>query len=294
MMDGVHIGLAAVGVDGQATTSFTIAANAWGADGQRSLQATIQRGVSGAVVNALNRSVAVAADASHWSAQSGNDVLWFDPNTLTALADGSAVTSWTASVGGITVTTFNSAKPSAAPIRILTDSTGHRVVLADGTGALRSTQVWATTAAAGFTQFSDVKFLQQATTWSYPFTINFKVGTVDYRTHFGIQGNGTDLTLHQAGDGTAGARMANGVSLNNWVSLLGVVDSTKLGVGVGDTVGATNTFKTTTWPAFANQGVMLAGTSRNGIFQEGIKALMGDQISVQGTVNMAFRQEMAT
>eukprot|EP01041_Mallomonas_annulata_P040413 gene40413-64311_t len=85
-MDGVQIGAnVVVSSNGQSSASLNVPANSWGADGERVLTATIQRG-SGAVSSALERHVYVAADNAHWSAASSSNVLWFDPDTLTANA----------------------------------------------------------------------------------------------------------------------------------------------------------------------------------------------------------------
>ncbi|ATE60095.1 hypothetical protein CCZ27_09160 [Thauera sinica] len=94
-MDGVQVGTKTANAtdvtNGYVTLS--VGANAWGADGERVLSATAQRGVSGTVVSSqLDRHVYVSADGAHWSS---SNVVWFDADTLA----GGEVTTWTASAG---------------------------------------------------------------------------------------------------------------------------------------------------------------------------------------------------
>lgn len=95
-MDGELISTVAVTtVDANGNASVTARVANWGADGQRSLTATVQRG-SGAVVNADSRAVYVASDQAHWATT--NNIIWLDPDSLTG-AVGTSVASWSDSSG---------------------------------------------------------------------------------------------------------------------------------------------------------------------------------------------------
>lgn len=106
LMDGVDVGSQQVGADGQATVNFSVAGNAWGADGERQLTAVLTRGSGSNAVSTSSalRSVYLAADSTHWSQEStyAGKVHWFNPDAIVQ-ADGSTVTRWAASAGGMTV-----------------------------------------------------------------------------------------------------------------------------------------------------------------------------------------------
>lgn len=101
-MDGVQVGTQTVGSDGQSAAAFQVQGATWGADGERRLVATITRGSTVATSDA--RSVYVNVEQSHWSLESAyaGKIYWFDPDALDAV-DGSVVSRWQASAGGITV-----------------------------------------------------------------------------------------------------------------------------------------------------------------------------------------------
>jgi hypothetical protein len=111
-MDGVLLGSKVISASEASANavSLSIAANAWGADGERVLSSTIERTGGTVQAAATKRFVSVSADGVHWSAAStngGSNVLWFDPETLTVnvnVGQGSATTAGTndyyASVGG--------------------------------------------------------------------------------------------------------------------------------------------------------------------------------------------------
>ncbi|WP_396433517.1 Ig-like domain-containing protein [Limnohabitans sp.] len=121
-MDGVQVGSNLTLGEAEQTSqsaAFTVAAHAWGADGERILTSSIQRG-SGAVQNSPQRSVAVAADGAHWAA---SGVLWLDPDSLMA---GSTITSWAPSAGQGT------ASANAGSFRVIAANTGANYVVFDG------------------------------------------------------------------------------------------------------------------------------------------------------------------
>jgi Bacterial Ig-like domain/RTX calcium-binding nonapeptide repeat (4 copies) len=95
-MDGVEIVSSTVTTNGQATVAMSVAGAAWGADGQRTLTSTVTRGTTTAT--SARRDVYVNTDTAHWSALNAN-TYWFDPNSIVQ-ADGTAATTWKASVGG--------------------------------------------------------------------------------------------------------------------------------------------------------------------------------------------------
>ncbi|MEI7968959.1 MAG: Ig-like domain-containing protein [Betaproteobacteria bacterium] len=101
-LDGVEVASATVAADNQADISFNVAGVAWGADGERQVVSTLTR--SGVTTASTARSVYVQADQTHWSQEAAfaGRITWFDPDAL-AVADGSVVTTWQASAGGISV-----------------------------------------------------------------------------------------------------------------------------------------------------------------------------------------------
>lgn len=291
-VDGQPIGRA-VRVGGadvdQGFVNLEVPAGDWGGDGERAVTASISRG-DATYLSGDIRHVAVAIKGAHWSAQSGVEVLWFDPSTLTHLAEGDYVRSWTSSVGAMTVKT-NRALSTA--FRLVTDSTGNRVLVSDGSDILRSTQTWNPSASQGFTDFSLVKFLRPTTTWSYSFTHDFQ-GAFNYRTHFGIRGDGTSLTNHVAGFGTGYPYLLNAVTLNTWTSMLGAVDAQRVYLGSGADLLISDALQTIRYSEYERQGLIIGGTKANwNSQQETIRSLLGDQISIQGDVGTAYRQEIA-
>ena len=146
-MDGVLVGtntLSSGDVSAQ-NTSFTLAANAWGADGERVLTSTIQRGSGSLQAAPAARYVSVAADYAHWSAASTNgssNVLWFDPETLSLTSNvgqGSAASAGTndyiASVGGA-----RAYAPSAvAQPTVVISANGRLMLSMNGSNSLRMT-----------------------------------------------------------------------------------------------------------------------------------------------------------
>ncbi|MFJ2715170.1 type I secretion C-terminal target domain-containing protein [Pseudomonas sp. NPDC087346] len=103
-MDGVLVGNQVVVTATDVTNGYvnvTVPANGWGADGERVLSASVQRGTDVTLVSNQSRHVYISADSTHWSAAYAN-TLWYDPDKLSA---GAAVSSWTPSVGAGNATT---------------------------------------------------------------------------------------------------------------------------------------------------------------------------------------------
>ena len=122
-MDGVQVGTTTVTSDGQAAASVVVAANGWGADGVRSLSATVQRGSDVAVQSSI-RSVYVNADTNHWSVMGGaQSSIWFDPDTLSAASIGQRIASWSSSTGDSVAT-----QTSAAARPLLTTVNGKQTL----------------------------------------------------------------------------------------------------------------------------------------------------------------------
>lgn len=132
MMDGVVIGKTTLTSDvNNGFVSIAVSANAWGADGTRTLTASIQRpvnGLSGSTAVSSGREVYVAADAAHWSVANGaNSSIWFDPNTINAFLLGSNIATWNSSTGGSSTTqTTATARP------VLTRLNGQQTLFFDG------------------------------------------------------------------------------------------------------------------------------------------------------------------
>ena len=111
-MDGLVVGTTTL--EG-ASSSASVNLNSgftWGADGERVLTAKIERPASGGSAVSDQRWVHVAADQAHWSQQGG--MIWFDTDTI-AQATGTAVYSWSASVGGSVATSFVTANTDHMP-----------------------------------------------------------------------------------------------------------------------------------------------------------------------------------
>ena len=156
-LDGVLVGSTTVASNGQLTATMTIAAKQWGADGERVLSADIQRttaGTAGTKINAIaDRHVYVAADVAHWSGAAGsNNVLWFDPETLTyntRVGQGTLTTAGTndyvASVGGSRAFAESTAKQPIGSVM----ANGRIALLMDGDDSLRMTLPTAYTTPAG-------------------------------------------------------------------------------------------------------------------------------------------------
>ena len=81
--------------------NVAVARNDWGADGERLLNASVERnGVSSEF--SLARTVYVHGDHAHWTQVRPGSAIWFDPDNLAAQGLGAAVTGWQSSAGGST------------------------------------------------------------------------------------------------------------------------------------------------------------------------------------------------
>ncbi len=195
-MDGVEVegGTKVVATDGQSIGEFSIAAGGWGADGQRTLSATIARpgagGAEGSLVSSQNRSVYVNADSTHWSDVNAN-TFWLDPNTL-SLKDGEFVDTWSASRGltatgaGLNLSRTN----GAGNVLKSTDASGNAILYFNGASALGSNGVInQPTFGGGFSDFSLFKIVAFNNTVNYSLT-RYVTSAADplgdWRMNFGI------------------------------------------------------------------------------------------------------------
>jgi len=127
-MDGVEVGSRVLTASDLSSYTFSIPGSQWGADGERTLTTVITRGTVS--TSSALRSVYVAADTSHWSQEAAyaNKVYWFDPDAIVQ-AEGTAVTSWRSSVGGV-LTAANTGANSGT-VKIVDALTGHAYLVSD-------------------------------------------------------------------------------------------------------------------------------------------------------------------
>ena len=138
LLDGVEVGSQQVLANGAASVSFSVAGSAWGADGERQLTTVLTRGSGSNSVSSTSalRSVYVAADSNHWSQESSyaGKVHWFNPDAIVA-ADGSTVSTWAASTGGMTVANTTTGKT----IKMVDALTGHAYLVTDASSVFYET-----------------------------------------------------------------------------------------------------------------------------------------------------------
>ena len=136
-MDGVEVGNVTVANNNQANVTFNVAGSTWGADGERQLTTSIGRGAT--TVSSSLRSVYVAADQSFWSQEGAyaGKVNWFDPDSLVQ-ADGSTITTWAASAGGLTLA---NGVAGSKTVKIIDALNGHAYLLSDATSNFLETKV---------------------------------------------------------------------------------------------------------------------------------------------------------
>ena len=292
-MDGVAVGSAKVSSDGQQTVRVDLSAAAWGADGERILSSTLERGTT--KLQSQNRSVYVSADSVHWSAVHAN-TLWFNPDTLMALDDGAQVTSWTASAGAANVVTRLGFVPK------LTDASGHVSLYFNGASSLYSTALTAAPRLdqTGFSDFSMLKLLGYPPAWGYTMSreLNASVNGVVYalRHHFG--GRQTTLSSHFSGNGQN--IITDAATVSSWLVMNGYNDTFAQSLAVNNrvlssTLNATM-FSTAKKVAVGSFGTLAIGgsggaTSGGGEFVTGI---MGDQIAFNSLLTVAMRGEVAS
>ena len=137
-MDGVFIG-SKVANNTDVNNNYVainVAANGWGADGERVLSASVKRGSNGTVLNtAAGKHVFVNANLAHWAAK---DVLWFNTDTLQMNAAGTGVDNWSASTQG---TIFSASGTTQTVTANSTNSTNYRVIEMGGRSVLYSGQI---------------------------------------------------------------------------------------------------------------------------------------------------------
>lgn len=307
-MDGISIGTATVGADGQTSINVSVSANGWGADGERVLSASITRGAT--TTASLEHSVYVNADSTHWSAVNAG-TLWFDPDTL-VLTDGAQVTQWDALTGktkaGAALSVYSSTGKGA--VLKTTDASGHVVLYFNGSSILGSNAfIDIPDIKSGYADFSMFKQIVPVNTWAYTMTRYLGNGTTTpYRHHFGTA-QGYGLTSHFSGDGAGYLKTSplNSTSINNWMILNGFGTGSSINVALD---GNTLLTRATTSAADAgitatkyganvynaNYALMIGGTQDGFVSGNGsaVTALMGDQIAFNTAITAAQRGEVAT
>jgi len=302
-MDGVLVGTQTL-TGASSSVSMNIATNAWGADGERVLNATIQRGSGAEQGAAAKRHVSVAADYAHWSAASTNgssNVLWFDPETLTLgvnVGQGSAATAGTndyvASVGGA-----RAYAPSAGnqPVAVISEN-GRIMLSMNGTShLLRMTVPSATVPNANNTMY--VASVGDSLT---------NVGSYRWLTSMGnpnFFGGAKAVILGQAGSTLfvgsftpTNMQVSNAVNpfMNQLVGYLGVqgagtaqaAQALVNGATVGSASFGTVEMLDKTDPAW----VGYIGATING--GEVYQGLIGDTVYITDAISTAWRQEVDT
>ena len=319
-IDGAAVGSSYTVTGDDVTAGFatlSIGSEGWGADGERVLGATIQRGETGTKINAVNRSVYVNSDAAHWSDVS-TFTYWLDPDTLLA-NDGQAVTTWTAS-RGLTTTgaalTVSQANGEGTAIK-LTDGSGHNMVYFDGAATLGSNGLIARPSMLG--GFNDVSLYKLGAVANdvvaYTLTRWYdNVGSSnDWRMHFGLD---TRLDSGVSKNGVFGAMYVGGgkrlpvainaLSVNTWTMsnvyasdlthALAVNGQVLQSVGLnndGANGGATaGTVSATTISNTPEAALVIGGTHTAGVFTQRMTGFVGDQIAMNGQTTAAHRQEV--
>ncbi|PUE07214.1 hypothetical protein B9Z51_15275 [Limnohabitans sp. T6-5] len=292
-MDGEVVGTATVQTTGQSSAAFSLAAGSWGGDGERVLHANLVR--AGQTTSSLNRSVYVAADQKHWSTVYA-DTLWFDPDTLMTLKDGSQVMTWTSSDGTVTL------QPKKGAVPKLTDSSGHVALYFNGASSLNTTQKTAAPRLdlTGYSDFSMLKLLGYPPQWGYTMSreIDGAVnGTVyAFRHHFG--GVQTSLSSHFSGYGVN--TVSNAATVSSWMVMNGFNDTTAGSLAVNNRV-LSSTANSTMMSTPGKFAVGAAGTLAIGASggtgsgsAEFVTGVMGDQIAFNHTLTAAMRGEVST
>jgi hypothetical protein len=302
-MDGVLLGskvISAAEASANAV-SLSIAANAWGADGERVLSSTIERTGGTVQAAATKRFVSVAADGVHWSAAStngGSNVLWFDPETLTVnvnVGQGSLASAGTndyyASVGG-----SRAYAPTVGNQPLAVISVNGRLMLSmNGSNALRMT-----TPTANMPSANNSFYAAAASNSLTDQSIYRWLGGI------GLPGfsAGTGFVMGQIGSSLytgffdpQGIQTANAVSnfVNQTVGFLGVQGSGGTQTGqplVNSLVVNTVTRSPNILAKSDSRWVGYIGATLNG--NEGYQGLIGDTIYITDTVSLAWRQEVDT
>lgn len=292
-MDGEVVGTTTVQTTGQNSASFNLSASNWGGDGERVLHANLLR--AGQTTSSLNRSVYVAADQKHWSTVYA-DTLWFDPDTLMSVKDGSQVTTWTSSDGTVTVV------PRMGSVPKLTDASGHVALYFNGGSSLYTTQKTAAPRldVTGYSDFSVLKLLGYPPAWGYTMSRELDGavnGTVyGFRHHFG--GVQTSLSSHFSGKGVN--VVSNAATVSSWMVMNGFNDTTAGSVAVNNRVlsSTANTTMMSTASKFAlgDAGTLAIGASggQSSGGREFVTGVMGDQIAFNYALTAAMRGEVST
>ncbi len=317
-MDGEVVGSATVSSAGQTSINIDVPANGWGADGQRTLSAEIQRG-SGALISSPIRSVYVAETQGHWSTL-GTRVTWFDPDTLTT-PDGTNIgaaggAGWTASVGRDGAGNLAVARaPTTGTKKIIQvrDASGHNVLVFDGAASAsylsfyQGAQADLPDASKGIMTVNATKLLSTAGSWNYTTTFDLNSAGQVRRLHFGYGLDSKGFTAHWSGNGFN--TPANTATANVWQTLMAYMDDKGESVLLNDSVIASTPYSTANSGTVTTQGrVFRIGTSVAGgtastitdnttaqnaaPSSEYYSGLLGDVISIEGTYSTQVRAEL--
>eukprot|EP01031_Cornospumella_fuschlensis_P022675 gene22675-27646_t len=292
-MDGEVVGTSTVLSNGQTSAAFNLSSSTWGGDGEHVLRANLLR--AGQTTSSLNRSVYVAAEQKHWSTVYA-DTLWFDPDTLMSLKDGSQVTSWKSSNGTVTLV------PRMGSVPKLTDASGHVALYFNGASSLYTTQKTAAPRldVTGYSDFSMLKLLGYPPAWGYTMTreVDSSVsGTVyAFRHHFG--GVNTSLSSHFAGKGVN--VVTNAATVSSWMVMNGFNDTVSGSIAVNNRVLSTTLDTTMVQTGMKSSpgsvGTLAVGasgwTTSGGA--EFVTGVMGDQIAFNQNLTAAMRGEVST
>ncbi|ATE60082.1 hypothetical protein CCZ27_09085 [Thauera sinica] len=317
-MDGVQIGTATVATNGQTSVSIDVAANGWGADGERQLSATVQRGSGTIVENTVAKPVYVAADGQHWSEQTGYDVIWFDANSLANQAVGSTITSWEAKKGGFALTTIQGTGNGLGetPATVALDATGNLAVYLNDTLLVNNTDFDNATRSTntGFSDFASFMFTIEpsgsvGSVVGVPLShgVYKGLGTNSDSTSIfamGITKNSAtalDFAIQEPGYGGITV-IARALAVGAW-GVASAAVAGHLGSATLDGSTASTTYNFATRPAgssaawdYARTAFVVGGRVNSTLggptsLQTG---LLGDVISIGGVLSAAYTQEVTT
>lgn len=296
-MDGVQVGSDYVLGASEASSqslSASVAANGWGADGERVLTASIQRS-SGTLGQAPMRHVYIAADGGHWSNSAGtNAVLWFDPETLVLnqrVGQGTASIAGTndymASVGGARAYALSTTRQPIAAVL----GNGRTALVLDGDDIL-----WMT-APTGFTPTSgnSVGFIS---------AIGVSTGSTgfNYLTTMGISGGsphnvlllGQRDTSTNTGIWSSDMFTTNAVNLNTWAQLSYYQTPSTTGL-VNATAWSSNGFLNS---MTLTSNITALSTSWAGVIGGSVdvssfwRGTLGDTVYVSSAISANYRAEI--
>ena len=303
-MDGQLIGSKILLANELASATIQLDSTAsWGADGQRSLSAEIQRG-SGTVVTSPTRNVQISADDSHWS--SINGVIWFDPDALSETV-GSKVASWTDSSGhGI-----NAVQPTInqQPVLIRNiqgnlslyfDTTSGSVLGFDDTNNPGNANGLLPNTADSLTMITSMQVYGQSN-WPFAFVVkndNSVAGSTGRGWGMSATANADGgrsyvLAWDNFGTTTGDVQVVNSLSYNQWLVYSGQVNNNNGNNYISELYG--NGLLLGSATVNGSVGLSAPKASIGGVLtggNPGVTALLGDQVLTARYLGGAARQEI--